>query len=346
MIERLLKVEQEKAHLIVETIEPMLGMNAYLGLQDELITQLEQAVKNPQIVGLTVLLKGQKVWEKRRGAKAEDLKVLSPIKDPVDGHTIGSIELYYASDSFLAAAQEMKHQILWQLGLLAVGLLVFAIFARILLKPLGVIAHVVQSYSPGEKLQFPPLRKESETQAIAGAFTRMVDNVREYTALLERYKLSVDESSIVSRMSPQGAITYVNDEFCRVTGYAREELLNQKCDIVRSMENDAVFTEIWRVLQEKRIWKGTLTNRAKNGENFYVKSTIVPILDEEDEVVEYISIQHDVTQIIQQRELIDQQTTDPLTGLGNRVKLVQEISTEVMAAAPILVKFVKVKQLG
>ncbi len=164
---RLLKVEREKAQLIAETIEPMLGMNAYLGLKDELIQQLEQAAKNPQIVGLTVYLNGGKVWETRRTGIAQALKVTHPIIDPVDGQKIGSIELNYASNAFTAATKEMKRQILWQLGLLAVGLLFFALFARALLKPLGIIANVVQAYRPGERLQFPNLRQEPETQAPA-----------------------------------------------------------------------------------------------------------------------------------------------------------------------------------
>ncbi len=323
---RLLDVEREKAHLIAETIEPMLGMNAYLGLKEELVQQLEQASKNPQIVGLTVYLNGEKVWEKRSTKKTEDLKVTYPIKDPVSGQPIGSIELNYASDAFVAAAQDMKGKILSQLALLAIGLLFFVVFARALLKPLGIIANVVQAYRPGERLKFPPLRQEAETQAIVGAFGRMVDNVREYTALLERYKLSMDESSIVSRMNPQGVITYVNDEFCRVTGYDQDELVGQTCDFVRNPgAENLMYDEFWLSLGEKKIWKGTLTNRAKNGENYYVKSTIVPILDENEGIVEYVAIQHDVTQIIQQRELIVRQTTDPVTGLGNRVKLMEEI---------------------
>ncbi len=323
---RLLDVEREKAHLIAETIEPLLGMNAYLGLKDELIQQLEQAAKNPQIVGLTVYLNGEKIWAKHNTNMTGDLKVEHPIRDPVSGQPIGSIELTYASDAFVAAAKEMKRKILLQLALLSIGLLFFVVFARVLLKPLGIIANVVQAYRPGERLQFPPLRQEAETQAIVGAFGRMVDNVREHTALLERYKLSMDESSIVSRMNPQGVITYVNDEFCRVTGYSRAELIGQSFSIVRqSVADNAVDEEIWRLLGEKRIWKGTLTNRTRNNENYYVKSTIVPILDENDVVVEYVTIQHDVTQIIQQRELIIRQTTDPVTGLGNRVKLMEEI---------------------
>lgn len=323
---RLLQVEQEKAHLIAETIEPMLGMNAYLGLHDELVTQLEQAAKNPQIVGLTAKLNGQTIWQKKRGIKAEDLEVTVPIKDPITGQAIGSIELQYASDNFLVAARETNRQILLQTGLLALGLLLFALFARILLRPLATIAEVVHAYTPGEKLVIPPLRKEAEIEAIAGAFNRMVDNVREYTALLERYKLSMDESSIVSRMDLEGRFTYVNDEFCRVSGYTRDELLYQPCEIMRSNTGPkGIDDEIWQTLRDGEIWKGTLTNQAKSGDDYYIKSTIVPIVDEDAAIIEYIAIQQDVTQIIQQSELIFRQTTDPLTGLSNRVKLLEDL---------------------
>ena len=72
---------------------------------------------------------------------------------------------------------------------------------------------------------FPSVRAEKETSEIINAFTRMMDSVREHTVLLERYKHSMDESSIVSKINLNGEITYVNDEFCRVSGFDRGELV-------------------------------------------------------------------------------------------------------------------------
>ncbi|MCW9056490.1 MAG: EAL domain-containing protein, partial [Gammaproteobacteria bacterium] len=78
-------------------------------------------------------------------------------------------------------------------------------------------------------------------------------------------------------------------------------------------------------VQARKVWKGTLQNTHKNGKAYYVKSTMVPILDDKENIIELISIQQDITQVIEQKAQIVRQTTDPTTGLYNRVKLEENI---------------------
>jgi len=84
--------------------------------------------------------------------------------------------------------------------------------------------------------------------------------------------------------------------------------------------------KIMETARAKKIWKGNLQNQRKNGGAYYVRATVVPILDEQDNIIELISIQQDISQVIEQQEQIVRQTMDATTGLYNRVKLEEDIA--------------------
>ncbi len=118
--------------------------------------------------------------------------------------------------------------------------------------------------------------------------------------LLEEYKKAVNESSIVSKTDTKGIITYVNDKFCEISGYSRDELLGKNHNIIRHPDSPKeMFEEMWHTIRDKKsIWKGIIKNRTKDDGVYYVDSIIMPILDLEGNIIEYISLRHDVTKLI------------------------------------------------
>jgi len=145
-------------------------------------------------------------------------------------------------------------------------------------------------------------------------------------AFLKSHQIALDESSIVSKSDLKGIITYVNDNFCRITGYTQEEILGKHHNIVRHPENSKEeFAQLWETIQDKKVWKGRLKNRGKTSD-YWVDMTILPILDENNNVVEYIAVRSDITQMVEQQTKLDTiANTDSLTGYGNRYKLRQDI---------------------
>ncbi|BFU76954.1 EAL domain-containing protein [Arcobacter sp. 15-2] len=145
--------------------------------------------------------------------------------------------------------------------------------------------------------------------------------------LVNEYKKAVDESAIVTKTTPGGIITFVNDEFCRISGYSREEVLGKSHNIVRHPQNpNSLFIDLWETIQSKTIWKGVIKNRTKSLITYYVKTTIVPILDSDDNIKEFIAIRHDVTDLILQEKKIKFQTTDLMTQLPNRQKVMEDLN--------------------
>lgn len=324
--EHMLKVENEKASLIAQIIEPAIGMSHYLGMKDEVKRVAEQTASNPEIMGLNIILNGNKVWAKDHDANKRHISILFPVKDPITGNEAGVIDLAYSLASYETAIANVKLKISYYLGALAMLFVVFALVIRYLLNPLNEIARVIGKMSPGGSIDFSSVRAEKETSEIISAFTGMMNSVREHTVLLERYKHSMDESSIVSKVNLNGEITYVNDEFCRVSGFDRGELVGKKMRVVNHPDFDhEICNAAWDVVSAGKIWKGSIKNIKKDGVPYYVRSTIVPILDERDEIIEYINIQNDITRLIEQKEQILRQTTDVVTGLHNRIKLEEDL---------------------
>jgi len=133
--------------------------------------------------------------------------------------------------------------------------------------------------------------------------------LKENMKLLTQYKDAVDRSEIVSKTDKNGIITYVNDAFCKISGYNEEELLGNPHNMVRHNETlSAIFYDMWKTVLSKKEWQGTLKNRAKNGTCYIVETTIIPVLNIRNEIEEFISIRKDVTQ----KELDKQRLEDNL----------------------------------
>ncbi len=122
--------------------------------------------------------------------------------------------------------------------------------------------------------------------------------------LLHQYQEVTDAGNIVSKTNPKGIITYVNEAFCEISEYTEEELIGKPHNIVRHPDNSPeLFKHMWETIKEKKqIWHGVLKNRKKSGNFYYVNTTIKPILDQNGEIIEYIALRSDITDIMNPRK--------------------------------------------
>ena len=123
-----------------------------------------------------------------------------------------------------------------------------------------------------------------------------MDDIKER---FKQYQEAIEASNIVSKTDTNGTITFVNDEFCKMSGFTREELIGANHNIVRHPEvPKEVFARLWDTILAKKVHKGTIRNRTKDGRDVYLNTTIIPILDLSGQIEEFLAIRYDVTDVI------------------------------------------------
>ena len=123
--------------------------------------------------------------------------------------------------------------------------------------------------------------------------------------LLNQYREAIDTSFVVTITNPKGIITYVNNNFCKISGYTAEEVINHSHNIIRHPDTDRdYYKELWGTLKSKKIWQSTICNQKKNGDSYYVSINIIPFLDMHGNITNYMSIQQDITEKILAEEKI------------------------------------------
>lgn len=164
------------------------------------------------------------------------------------------------------------------------------------------------------------------------------ENLKQQQEFKKKYhdlKTAVDAHALVAITDTRGVITQVNDKFCSMSQYSRDELIGQTHGVVNSGQHSPeFFKELWCTINGGDVWVGDICNRAKDGTLYWVHSTIVPLMGDNGKPNQFIAIRADIT-LRKKAEAKARLMAmhDDLTGLPNRYlmrdRLLRAISSKV-----------------
>lgn len=156
-----------------------------------------------------------------------------------------------------------------------------------------------------------PIIKEELVSKIVNnmSFVEQKENLASYISKVDKYV-------ITSITDPNGIIKYASEAFCDISGYTKEELIGKNHHILKHPDMPAkVYADLWATISSKKSWSGEIKNRKKNGDSYWIRANIEPILDSDGDILGYQAIRQDITD---KKTIELMSITDELTGLYNR----------------------------
>ncbi len=276
------KIEVEKAELIVSTIEPLVALNMYLGLDGKIENIALQLIQNPNVLAVEIFTEKKLINQKKSLDYLDEVNdsfiVEREIFKPNSSVRLGTIVLVYSSENYNKLIDRYTTLIVILLVMLAVVFFIFGAYVKKLLYPLRKIAKSLRNYSPNKEIKIPCIQQNNEIGLISHALNDMQKKIMEYSTkqqninqVLEktvkdktlelRQQLYIDTlTGLPNRLSllndlngvDDGALLIINiDDFKEINDFyghiAGDNILKKFANRLKGMFNDIDHIELKRL---------------------------------------------------------------------------------------------------
>jgi len=259
--------------------------NSYLYASARDITEIKKLYRTAQLYYETISEMEDGVWTWHQDT---DEIFCSPMCKKMLGYAIDDLEDNFVLSDALIHPNDLKKVQDYRTSLLQGKIGYFAYEFRALCKDgsykwILARSKITKRYS------------DNSAKEVLGILVDIDSKKQQENTFLE-YNNAINSSFIISKTDKSGRITFVNETFCKVSGYSQEELIGKTHSVVRSPNtSDEVLKELWNTISSKKNFHMTIENKRKNGSSYFVDTFIMPIVDLDKNIVEYLSLRYEVT---------------------------------------------------
>jgi len=234
---------------------------------------------------------------------------LSSLNVEIEGETIGHIHIIYDSTSSFATI-DFNKKLSYLLFILA---LVVAFFIAYLIgsktgKSLENLAAIAKNVADDNYVKIPQMQNRDELGQLYVAMSKMQEHIVDRTNKLnvsindlQQFFDAMNFSAIVMKISSEGLITHANEKFFEISGYSENEIIGKSFQTINYPDKE-VFETLWNTVGSKNIFHSSIKSFTKYGDIYYVDTTVVPLLDSEENIIEFLAISYDITDIVDAKE--------------------------------------------
>jgi PAS domain S-box-containing protein len=176
---------------------------------------------------------------------------------------------------------------------------------------IAIAIHIAQNRNKIQELLEESQAQNEELQSSEEELMSQQNELERIRMELEQQISCLNEATIVAITNVKGEIIHVNDMFCKTSKYSKSELIGNNHRLLKSgLQTDDMYSSMWQTLINKRMWKGELCNRAKDGSYYWLETTIIPFTEHSGQIDKYIGVSFDITSQYKQKQELKQKAID------------------------------------